>query len=184
MGDKILIVDPAGLVGDVNPRDCVSSTMQCLERASLNDLSFIAIIAGSNADAQRFGLPELVGVLKRNFTGGRCRIVAVLPQRHRLLLESFQSHRVDFVSIMDFEKLDHEHIEKELSCLDDQDRPGCQLALVCPFLNYSPVDAETEMAVCGAYRNRMVLGPQRLRSCCETSAHLQCEQYLRPHCDA
>ena len=178
LGGKLLLVDPDGVVGDASPEDCVSGTMQCLERAAGGDVSTVAVVVGSNALAQRFALPDLVGMLKRS--GRVRRVVAVVPHRHRVLLDSFRRNGADFVAVMNFGRLDSAGIEETVLRLGAADSPERQLALVCPFLNYSAIDARTELTVCGAYRNRMVLGPQRLRSCCETAAHAQCEQYLSP----
>lgn len=181
-GGKLLLVDPAGIVGGVSPEDRVSSTMQCLERTADGEASMVAVVVGSNAEAQRFALPDLVGMLKR--TGRAGRVVAVMPRRHRGLLESFRRNGADFIAVMNFGRLDFDGIEEAVVRLGVEDSPERQLALVCPFLNYCAIDAKTEMAVCGAYRNRMVLGPQRLQACCETEAHAQCEQFLNPRCSA
>ncbi len=181
-GGKLLLVDPAGIVGDASPEDCVFSTMQCLERTAGGGVSTVAVVAGSNEQAQRFALPDLVGLLKRS--GRVCRVVVVVTHRHRVLLESFRRNGADFVAIMNFGRLDSTGIEEAVMRVCAEDSPDRQLALVCPFLNYSVIDARTELTVCGAYRNRMVLGPQRLRSCCETAAHAQCDQFLKPRCGA
>ncbi len=177
-GGQLLLVDPAGLVGDASPGERVASTMQCLERTAGGGVDTVAVVAGSSALAQRFALPDLVGMLKRSGRVGR--VVVVVPHRHRMLLESFRRNGADFIVVMNFGRLDSAGIGEAADRLCPDDSPERQLALVCPFLNYSAIDARTELTVCGAYRNRMVLGPQRLRSCCETAAHAQCEQYLSP----
>lgn len=177
-GGQLLLVDPAGVVGGASPEDCVSSTMQCLERTAGGRVATVAVVVGSNAQAQRFALPDLVGMLKRSGRVGR--VVAVVPHRHRVLLESFRRNGADFVAVMNFGRLDSAGIEETVLHLGAADSPERQLALVCPFLNYCAIDARTEMAVCGAYRNRMVLGPQRLQACCELAVHERCEQFLSP----
>ncbi|HCU70025.1 MAG TPA: hypothetical protein DGF30_12600 [Desulfomicrobium sp.] len=181
-GGKLLLVDPAGVVGEASPEDCAFSTMQCLERTAGGRESTVAVVAGSNEQAQRFALPDLVGMLKRSVRV--CRVVAVVSHRHRMLLESFRRNGADFVAVMNFGRLDAAGIEEAVMRLGAEDSLERQLALVCPFLNYSAINARTELTVCGAYRNRMVLGPQRLRSCCETASHAQCGQFLTPRCDA
>lgn len=181
-GGELLLVDPAGVVGDASPEDCVSGTMQCLERTAVGCVSTVAVVVGSNAQAQRFALPDLVGLLKRS--GRVCRVVVVMPHRHRVLLESFRRNGADFIAVMDFGRLDFVGIEERVLHLGVADRPERQLELVCPFLNYCAIDVRTEMAVCGAYRNRMVLGPQRLQAWCEVAAHARCEQFLSPRRDA
>lgn len=181
-GGKLLLVDPAGVVGDASPEECVSGTMQCLERTADGGVTTVAVVAGSNEQAQRFALPDLVGMLKRS--GRVRRVAAVVPHRHRVLLESFRRNGADFIAVMNFARLDADLIGEAVMRLGAEDSPERQLALVCPFLNYRSIDARTELTVCGAYRNRMVLGPQRLRSCCETGAHSQCGQFLTPRRDA
>lgn len=177
-GGELLLVDPDGVVGGASPEECVSGTMQCLERTADGCVSTVAVVAASNAQARRFALPDLVGLLKRS---GRVRsVVAVMPHRHRVLLESFRRNGADFIAVMNFRRLDAAGIEEAVLRLGAADSPERQLALVCPFLNYCDIDERTEMAVCGAYRNRMVLGPQRLQAWCEMAAHAHCEQFLHP----
>ncbi len=50
----------------------------------------------------------------------------------------------------------------------------------CPFLKRRPINADEEMSVCGAYRDRLVLGGRRLREVCETDNHRYCEYFLNP----
>jgi hypothetical protein len=55
--------------------------------------------------------------------------------------------------------------------LGPDDRLGRHLAVVCPYLHYSEIDFRHEMAVCGAYLDRMVLEGHRLHEICETESH-------------
>lgn len=52
---------------------------------------------------------------------------------------------------------------------------------ICPYLNYLPVEGGREMCVCGAYRNRMVLGQGTLRDLCQAARHNNCPYFLDPH---
>ncbi|MCF8118246.1 MAG: hypothetical protein K9K33_17725 [Desulfarculaceae bacterium] len=52
---------------------------------------------------------------------------------------------------------------------------------ICPYLNYLPVEGGREMCVCGAYRNRMVLGQATLRDLCQVERHNSCPYFLDPH---
>jgi hypothetical protein len=64
--------------------------------------------------------------------------------------------------------------------LGPDDRLERHLPVLCSFLHYREIDAQHELTVCGAYRDRMVLGGFWLHEICETENHLHCEYYLNP----
>ncbi len=178
---RCLILDPRGALG----RKCageerVFTTARCLERAAEGDARMVVILFGNSSNARRGGLVDFVSILKRNAQTADVAVVAVLPARHRLLIEALQMVRTDYVLIIPENTIDSFCIGASLDKLTPHDQPEHILNAICPRLNYNAIDSRHEIMLCGAYRDRMVLGGSRLRETCETSAHLGCEYYLNP----
>ena len=125
-------------------------------------------------------LVELCAALKRN----EHIVLALLDSKHRQLVETLERVRVDFVRFVGNVELTSDQLLKVGAQLGPVDRPRSQLAALCPFLHYDPLDVQHELVTCGAYLDRMVLGGRRLRTICETENHLLCEYYLVPRCSA
>ena len=179
--DRCLILDPSGVLG----RKCageerVLTTARCLERAAERSAHMVVILFGNISSARQGGLVDFVSILKRNAKTADVAVVAVLPARHRLLIEALKMVQTDYVLIIPKNTTDSYCIGASLNKLTPQDHPEHILKEICPRLNYSPIDSQREIMLCGAYRDRMVLGGSRLRETCETSAHLDCEFYLNP----
>ena len=95
--------------------------------------------------------------------------------------EALDHEGVDFVKyVVADTTLDSNKMRKIIHELGPDDRLERHLEVVCPFLHYNETDSKHEMAVCGAYLDRMVLGGRRLHELCETEDHLHCEYYLNP----
>jgi hypothetical protein len=179
--ERCLVLDPRGALG----RQCageerVFTTARCLERAAEGGPRMVVILFGSNSNARRGGLVDFVSILKSNAKTADVAVVAVLPARHRLLIEALKMVRTDYVLIIPEKTTDSFCIGASLSKLTPLDHPGHILKAICPRLNYNAIDSQHEITLCGAYRDRMVLGGSRLRETCETSAHLSCEYFLNP----
>ncbi|MEW6138580.1 MAG: response regulator [Thermodesulfobacteriota bacterium] len=67
-----------------------------------------------------------------------------------------------------------------LGSVQSLDRIERQLELLCPYLYYTTTDSGYNVRTCGAYMDRLVLGPRLLHELCETENHLHCEYFLNP----
>ena len=99
------------------------------------------------------------------------------------MIKDLNSAGVDFIKYIGDVRLDSTMIGKIIQELGPGDQPGRILAMICPFIHYIKIDSIKELTVCGAYRNRMVLGGGRLHEICEKENHLHCEYYLNPKFD-
>jgi len=158
----------------------VSSPIECMDKAVDRRPRIIVIRFGRMSIRERETLVELCGALKRNSHTRTCRLLALLRSKHRKLLEGLNRAGVDFARYVEDVPLDSSEMSGIVDGLGPRDRVERHLKVVCPFLHYSEIDSRHEMAVCGAYLDRMALGPSRLHELCETKDHLQCEYYKKP----
>jgi hypothetical protein len=178
---RYLLLDQDGDAGEECPgEERVFTPARCLERAAEGDVRLVALLFKSGSNARRAALVELISILKRNESTCGLTIVAFLPARHRLLIEALKRAGADFVQLLGEGAANSFCVGDALHCLGPEDRPEHHLSEICPHINYSDIDSHLELALCGAYRNRMVLGGPRLQSTCATAGHLACEYYLNP----
>jgi len=179
---RFLLCDTAGNVGEQwSPEgEWVSSPIQCLEKAIDKKPGIIVIRFGKMPIREREALVELSAALKRNIHTQKCPVLALLHSKNRKLIEDLKQANVDYVRYIGDAGLDSNRMRRIIDGLGTDDRLEKHLAILCPFLNYSKIDARHEMTMCRAYLDRMVLGGRRLREICETEVHLYCEYYLNP----
>jgi hypothetical protein len=164
--------------------DVVSSPIACLAKALDGKPRIIVIHFAEPANGEREPLVELCGVLKRNSRTKRTPILALLHSRHRKLLEDLEQAGVEYVKYVGDTPLNSLLMNGLIGTPGPDDLLERQLARVCPYLHYSPIDSEREMVVCGAYLDRLVLGKKWLHMLCEHEAHLRCEYFLNPRVDS
>jgi len=140
---------------------------------------FVVIRFGGKTFDDRKMLVELAAALKTNRYTKKSRIVALLPFKHRKLLEDLHDAGTDFIKYID-SQMKPDHLPRFVKELGPSDRLEKHLATICPYLHYCEIDAKTELTTCGAYLDRMVLGGFRLHGICETENHLHCEYYINP----
>jgi hypothetical protein len=103
---------------------------------------------------------ELCGVLRTNPYTREKAFIVVLPGKHRQLLARLQKVGVKYVMIAEKGDL---LLQDRLATLDlplnHNYRIESLLLEICPFINYLPINSRRELILCGAYRNRLVLGP-------------------------
>jgi hypothetical protein len=160
--------------------DLVHSPVQCLDKAMDRNPEIIIIRFEIMPLWKRKALVELCAVLKHNSHTQQIPVLALLPIKHRGLMEALARAGVNFIKIMGEITLNSTLICEILDALTPNDRVQRQLSVVCPYLHYDIIDVQHEVTVCGAYLNRMVLGDYRLHEVCETGNHLQCEYFLKP----
>ena len=179
---RFLLCDTAGNVGERwSPGgEWVSSPIQCLEKAIDKKPGIIVIRFGKMPIREREALVELSAALKRNIHTQKCPVLALLHSKNRKLIEDLKQANVDYVRYIGDAGLDSNRVRGIIDGLGTDDRLEKHLAILCPFLNYSKIDARHEMTMCRAYLDRMVLGGRRLHEICETEVHLYCEYYLNP----
>jgi len=179
---RFLLCDITGNVGDfaLANDEWVSSPIQCLDKAVDTDPNFIVIRFGQMPFGECEALVELGIALKRNSHTQKCPILALLHSKHRKLLEDLGQAGVDFVKYVGETALDSTRIRTILEGLGPDDRLDRHLKEVCAYLRYSVVESQHELAACGAYLDRLVLGSRQLNAICKTENHLQCEYFLNP----
>jgi hypothetical protein len=129
---------------------------------------------------ERAALVELCGALKHNRLTHQTPVLALLPVKHRKLMEDLERAGVDFVRFMGEETLSASLMIEIIDGLGPDDRAEHQLQVVCGYLHYDIIDTRHEITVCGAYLDRMVLGGKYLHEICQTEKHLQCGYFLNP----
>ncbi|RJX26137.1 MAG: hypothetical protein C4531_16240 [Desulfurivibrio sp.] len=181
-GLRVLLCDPAGAVNQPAGagEERVASPLRCLDRATDRRPAIIVLRFGNLPVREQEALLELSALLKRNRHTRSIPVLALLPAKHRKLLENLRQAGVDFAHHAGEIALDAQQIRAIIAGLGPEDRLARQLATLCPFLHYNSIDPHHEMTVCGAYLDRMVLGGRRLREICGTGDHLRCEYYLNP----
>ena len=179
---RILLCDATGNVGGLSSPEAewVSSPVQCLNRAVDLKPEFIMIRFGRLPIRESEALVELSAALKRNSHTRKCSVLVLLHSKHRKLMEDLNGARVDFVKYIGKIRLDSNQLRPMIDGLGSDDCLERHLANLCCFLHYREIDSRHEMTVCGAYRDRMVLGGRWLHKICETENHRHCEYYLDP----
>ena len=181
-GPRFLLCDTTGKAGEPASSDeaYAVSPIQCLNKAVDLNPEIIVVRFNDMPIREREALVELSAALKRNRHTRNRSVLALLHSKHRKLLEDLNRAGVDFVKFIGQTALDSNRMRKIIDALGPDDRVQRQLEIVCPFLHYSKIDSSHEMAVCGAYLDRLVLGSRRLQELCETLDHLHCEYYQKP----
>jgi len=148
-----------------------------LSRAVTENFDLLALCLFTPVHRERDALVELCGILRTNRFTREKPLIAVLPGKHRELLNRLKKVEVRYVMTAETGS----DIRLRLATLDlplsNAYRIESLLMEICPFINYDPLNSCRELTLCGAYRNRLVLGPYRLAQICEVPAHLTCEYY-------
>jgi len=149
-----------------------------LSRAVTENFDLLVLCLSARVHQERDALVELCGILRTNPHTREKPLIVLLPERHRELLNRLEKVGIRYVMIAEPGSGDLSHHLAALDLpLSDAYRVEGLLMEVCPFINYTPLNSCRELILCGAYRNRLVLGPYRLAQRCEVPAHLTCEYY-------
>ena len=178
--DGWLLLDQRLQAGAACPGRCVSSALHCLDKAVQGDFSAIAVLFWGDSLENRAENLDLISILKSNALTRERSVAAVCTRRNRALLEALLRAGADFVCVGHDEEMTPVRIGAMLSEVGHGNRIEAQLSLVCPHVSYSAVDSSREIGLCGAYRNRLVLTPSRLRQSCEDQSHALCEYFRNP----
>jgi hypothetical protein len=183
MKSKILYYRSAtSLIGDAfEEATVVTSPVACLHNASGKEYDLIVIMFDPGALKGREAIVELCAALKRNRHTMQVPLLCVLPSKHRDLLERLEDAGVEYVIILDLQdRILQSRLETFAFGPSKEYEINTILSEVCPHINYFPVSRDKEILYCGAYPNRLVLGPYRLRQYCENNNHINCEYFQNP----
>ncbi|MDA3787537.1 MAG: hypothetical protein PF503_03440 [Desulfobacula sp.] len=159
----------------------VTSPISCLNKAMEKPYDLIAICFDLVCLRERDALVELCTALKKNRYTRQIPILAILPFKHRKLLENIRDAGVEYVKFYDLKDLNSESGIKTLVMPTAEEcRISRVLSKICPYINYSPISRHQEILFCGAYLNRMVIATYRLKHYCEKSNYENCEYFKNP----
>jgi len=159
----------------------VASPVACLHEATDKEYDLIVIMFDPVFLKGCDDMIELCAVLKRNRHTMQVGLLCVLPSKHRDLLERLENAGVEYVMISDpKDSALQSRLETFSLSPSEKYKIDRILSEVCPYINYFPISRDKEILYCGAYRNRLVIGPYRLRQYCETNNHINCEYFRNP----
>jgi len=178
---RFLLCDPTGQPELTSSEgEWVRSPIQCLDKAVDLKPRITVVRFGEMEIPERETLLELCGALKHNRHTHQTSVLALLPAKHRMLMEDLEHAGVDFIKFMGEETVSASLMIEIIDGLGPDDRVEHYLQVVCSYLHYDIIDARHEITLCGAYLDRMVLGGKYLHEICQTEKHLQCEYFLNP----
>lgn len=181
---EVLFCDAGGECGPKrNDGEMARSPVECLHKAVDGNPRLIVVHFATRDIREREALVELCAVLKRNTHTRRIPVLALLRARHRRVMEDLDRAGVEYVRFAG-ETFKGESVGTGGTGVIEAPGPGDllkrQLAIVCPHLHYSPIDARRELVVCGAYLDRLVLESGWRHHVCESEDHLRCDHFLKP----
>ena len=161
--------------------DISISPLSCLSQATSTPPDLIAIFFNSRDIQGHKEVIELCKIFKEHPLTTKVKVAVFLERLHQKLILGLAQSGVDFVNIHTGTESDNigENI-RQLWNSHSLTRAQSVLEKLCPFLKYLPSGNQCEFPVCGAYRNRMFLGGNRLHDICHTMTHHHCEYYMNP----
>lgn len=157
------------------------SPLSCLGKSTSNHFDLITIVFNSRDIHCHAPVIELCKTLKTHPLTTETMVSVLVEKPHQKLILKVAQTGVDFVNI--HTGIHPDRIEESICRLmHTQSFAPVRMVLekLCPFLEYIESDGKYDFPVCGAYRNRMVLGGSRLNEICYTLDHSYCEYYLNP----
>lgn len=159
----------------------VTSPLSCLSEATEGHYNLIVVFLDYRSLRERDALVDLCSKLNNNRYTMHIPLIAVLPSRHRKLLERLQDAGVKYVKFYDQRNLNSKSgLETFVVSPTEECRIDRALSNICPYITYFPINRHQEILYCGAYRNRLVLGPYRLSNYCETANYKTCQYVNDP----
>lgn len=159
-----------------------TSPISFLARAMEGDCGRLVVFLEWSTRQEKETLLELCTALRTSPVTRDLVLGCILHERHREILAGLAQAGVGWVSFL---SVDQPILPTLLMPPESGDERWLRLYKVlreiCPYLNYLPVEGGKEMCVCGAYRNRMVLGQGTLRDLCQVARHHSCPYFLEPH---
>ncbi len=160
----------------------LSSPLHFLAQAMEGGFGRMVVFLEWSTSREKETLLELCAVLRTSPRTRELPLCCILQEPHREFLASLAQAEVTWVRFL---VADQPVLPSLLTPPENGGQGWLRMAevlrVMCPHLNYHPVTGGGEMCVCGAYRNRMVLGQRTLREQCQAARHNQCPYFLDPH---
>ena len=160
----------------------VSSPIRCMSEATESRFDVIIVRITKKSSDEIEQVVKLCAMLKKNRHSCRIPVGVYLSSADRQLIEHLKEVGVDYVKIQNAGPKSARMVEHHPpSDRLDEGIPIDQVLLrLCPHVHYSPINEGKELITCKAYSDWLVLGPQRLRTLCETPRHRTCPYYQSP----
>ncbi len=160
----------------------VWNSLFCLNEATIADYGLVIFdfTVGLNS-LVRSEIIDLCRCLKINPMTRETPLFASIDRWHRKIAEQMKDAGLDYMGVRKYpERIDPRYISELIRTTKISVRIDNVVSRLCPFMNYERIDDRSELILCGAWRNRMVLGGKRLHDLCETGNHLHCDYFLNP----
>jgi CheY-like chemotaxis protein len=159
------------------------TALQCLNIAVEESPDFILILFVKPVTDRIQNIIELCRLLKQNSRTRKCEIIISTNSKQRDIFERLLKAGADYYTYFMNDKLWTEISASSIvECLEKRDKLKNRVNEICPYLNHNKPDFYKNMALCGAYFNRMVLAEEKINTICTTHKHSSCEHFLKPRC--
>jgi len=161
------------------------SPVWCLNEATTKSYGLIILCFSARFIRARSGVVDLCRCLKSNSVTHKTPIFASIDHWHRVVALRLKEAGLDFMAVRQSQdRIDPVNISDRIGRNTISIQIDQVMSRLCPFLNYSPLNGHSELIMCGAWHNRMVLGGKRLHEICEADSHHHCEYFKKPRLKA
>lgn len=180
--EKVLVYKP-NLPPDQARSELITycdSPIDFMTRFTMSPPESLVVFVEGDSLKERDAALEFCASLREHPATGSLPLVCVLPERHRRLLERLSQAGVEKVAF----RPQRAPLPMGPGLRNLGEPLAEVLAQTCPYLQHLAVDRRKEMAYCGAYRNRLVLGRDRLLDVCGNDAHRACPFFNNPRLES
>ena len=176
----VLTDDEAGVDKAGFGNKLITSPFQCLDSALEGSCNFLVIFFSQRHFRDTDEFLQLCAVLKHNKKTARIPVLALLRTFHAGIIRSLGAAGIDYVRVFEESRLSPKVLDGIVVGLGPEDSAQERIKNHCPFINYSRIDDEIDLAVCGAYYNFLALNNRRLRNLCFSASHEECGYFRYP----
>ncbi|UCB53450.1 MAG: hypothetical protein JSV10_05065 [Candidatus Zixiibacteriota bacterium] len=157
------------------------SSYSCMHKALKDSFDFIAVVFTGGPLREHKALVALCAALRRNPDTTKVSLLSILTKKHPILLKWLRQVQVQYALVTHHEAINlREYLELLPFPPTDDHKLERILAEFCPYIHYTSVNSQREMAFCAAYQNWLLLGQYGLSRGCETTMHRKCEYFRNP----